>query len=190
MRRLVVLIWLCGAVLTTGMVAGQTPAAAKPSALPALPAVDLADLDLRVVEGRPVDSIPLGKAPLKAQKDMKLVVVSLRGKLPAAGQVTASAAAFFAYYATTSEQPIPGTPGLTAHQERVDRTQAKAVDLGNEGDWGPTATQSYPKPKDVLLEVVTEVPAGITEFSLIYDTAKGKQRARVKLAQQPERKLP
>jgi hypothetical protein len=151
------------------------------------PAIDLADLGLHVTETRAVDSIPLEKTALKPEKGMKLVVVGLRGKLPSPGQVTAAASAFSAFYSVVSEHPAEA--GQVAQQEQVAKGQAKAVDLGSEGAWGPTATQRYPKPKDVLLDVALEVPAGVGEFFLIYDTAKGKQRLEVKLGPQPGRKF-
>jgi len=178
MRRLGVLICLYGAVtLAPGLALGQAPASPTPA--PAAAAVDLSQLELRVVEARAVDSIPLEKGAIKAEKGTKLIVVSLRGKLPSPGQVTASASAFFALYSTVSEHPIPG--GQTAQQEQIGKSPAKAVDVGSEGSWGPSATQRYPKPKDVLLDVALQIPDGVNEFFLIYETAKGKRRVEVKL---------
>src|SRR5262245_42436042 len=119
MRRFGVLICLCGAVaLVPGLALGQAPkaAASAPAAsAPALPAIDLSQLALRVVEARAVDSIPLEKGAIKPEKGTKLVVVTLRGKTPSPGQVTAAASAFFALYSVVSEHPIPG--GQTAQQE-------------------------------------------------------------------------
>jgi hypothetical protein len=183
MRRLVVLICLCGAaVLIPGMALAQAPAEA-----PALPALDLSDLGLRLIEARAVDSLPLEKTAMKPEKGMKLVVVGFRGRVPSPGQVTASAQAFSAFYSVVSEHPIPG--GQVAQQEQIAKAQARVVDLGSEGAWAPSATQKYPKPKDVLLDVAVQVPAGVNEFFLIYDTAKGKQRAEVKLGPLPGRKF-
>jgi hypothetical protein len=161
------------------MVLGQpqpAPAAPAAPAVPAAPAaaaIDLSQLNLQVTGARAVDSIQVDTSDVKPEKGSKLVVVSLRGKLPSPGKLTVSAAAFSAFYAEVSEQP-----GST--QERVGKAQAKAIDLGADG-WAPSTTTTYPKAKDVLIDVALPLPAGVNELFLLYDTAKGKQRVQVKL---------
>jgi len=142
---------------------------------PESPAVDLSKLNLRVVEARTVDSIKLNETDLKPQKGAKQVVVTLRGTLSEPGRVTVSAAAFSALYSEPVERPGGGPA------EKVGKAQAQAIDVGGDGSWASTTTTTYSKAKDVLVDVTLPVPASISEFHLIWDTAQGKQRARVRL---------
>jgi hypothetical protein len=175
MRRFVVLGLLCGAaLLAPRVVLGQAPAAPAAPAASAAPAIDLSQLNLRVTEARAVDGIQIDGTDVKLEKGMKMVVVSLRGKLPAPGRVTVSAAAFSAFYSEVGEQ-------AGSSVERVAKSQAKAIDLGGDGSWAGSTTTTYPKPREVLIEVALPIPAGINELFLLYDTAKGKQRVQVKL---------
>jgi len=156
------------------------PASATSPASPASPAgMDLSQLNLRVAEARVVDSIKLNETDVKPEKGAKLVVVTLRGKLPEPGRVTVSATAFSVLYSLATEKPGGG------RDEKVAKAQAQAVDLGEDGSWASSTTATYPKPKDVLIDVVLPLPAGVNDFYLFYDTAKGKQRARVKLSPTP-----
>ncbi len=171
MQRLVVVGLLCGAVFLApriGLGAAESPTAAAA-------AVDLSDLNLRMVEARAVDSLLVNATAVKPGKGEKLVLVSLRGRLPAPGRLTVAATAFSALY--SEDVSKPGGP----RQEKVGKSQAQAVDLGQDDSWAASATNSYPKVKDVLLDVALPLPAGVNDFFLIYDTAKGKQRVAVKL---------
>jgi hypothetical protein len=171
MRRLVVLGLLCGAAfLAPRMTFGL---AAEGAVAPA--AIDLADLDLRLVEARAVDILPMNPTALKPGKGEKLVVVTLRGKLPAPGRLTVTAAAFSTLY--SADVTKPGGP----REEKVGKSQAQAVDLGQDDSWAASATTTYPKVKDVLLDVAIPLPAGVNDFFVLYDTAKGKQRLAVKM---------
>jgi hypothetical protein len=174
MRRLVVLGLLGGAVLLAPrMVLGQPAAPAAPAAS-AESAIDLSQLNLQVNGARLVDSIQVDTTDVKAEKGAKFIVVSLRGKLPAPGKVTVSASAFSALYAEVSEKAGNAV-------EKVAKAQAKAIDLGADGSWASSTTTTYPKPKNVLIDVALPVPAGVSELFLLYDTAKGKQRVQVSL---------
>jgi hypothetical protein len=158
----------------------EPPASAAPAASPALAAgMDLSQLNLRVTEARAVDGIQMDGTDVKPEKGAKLVVVTLRGKLPEPGRVTVSAAAFSVLYSLATEKPGGG------RDEKVAKAQAQAVDLGEDGAWASSTTATYPKPKDVLIDVALPLPAGVNDFYLLYDTAKGKQRARVKLSPTP-----
>jgi len=179
MRRLVVLGLLGGAVLLAPRIVLGQPAPAAPvapaaSAAPAALAIDLSQLNLQVTSAQVVDGIQVDSTEVKAEKGMKLIVVTLRGKLPTPGKVTVSAAAFTAVYAEVAEQ-------AGSSVEKVAKAQAKAIDLGGDGSWAGSTTTTYPKPKDVLIDVALPVPAGVNELFLLYDTAKGKQRVQVKL---------
>jgi hypothetical protein len=167
------------------MVLGQPAAPAAPTApaapaVPIPPAIDLSQLKLQMTGARVVDSIQIDTTDVKPEKGTKLVVVTLRGKLPTPGRVTVSAAAFSAFYAEVSEQP-------GSAQEKVAKSPAKAIDLGADGSWASSTTTTYPKPKDVLIDVALPVPAGVNELFLLYDTAKGKQRVQVSLGPKPQR---
>lgn len=181
MRRFMGLF--CGmALLAPGLALGQAapaaptspapPAAAAGAAAP-LPQVDLSHLNLRMAEARVVDSIEIDKTPVKAQAGSKLVVITLRGTLKLAGRITVAASAFSTLYSETS--------GAATVQEKVGRSNAQAVDLGGEGTWATRTTTAYPAPKPVLLEVAVPVPLGVKEFYILYDTDKGKRRAKVTL---------
>ncbi|HTQ79333.1 MAG TPA: hypothetical protein VMM92_05010 [Thermoanaerobaculia bacterium] len=164
MRRVVVWGLLLG-------VAILAPRGARAQAPAALPAVDLADLNLRVAEARVVDSLETGKTPIKPQPGMKFVVATLRGSLKAPGHLAVAATGFYALYSEVASNA----------QEKVAQAKAQAVDLGGEGTWAPQASADYKAPKQVLLEVAIPVPTPVSEFYLIYDTAKGRRRAAVNL---------
>jgi hypothetical protein len=183
MRRLVVVGWLCGAVFLAprmGFGAAESPAAisaisATSATSAASAAVDLSDLNLRVVEGRAVDSLQVNATAIKPGKGEKLVLVSLRGRLPAPGRLTVAATAFSALYSESVTKP--GEPNA----ERVGKAQAQAVDLGQDEAWAASTTASYPKVKDIRIDIALSLPAGVNDFFLLYDTAKGKQRVAVKM---------
>ena len=182
MRRLVVVGLLSGAAfLAPRMGLAEPPAASAASATaPALPAgMDLSQLNLRVLGARAVDSIQLNETDVRPEKGAKLVVVTLRGKLPEPGRVTVSATAFSVLYSLATEKAGGG------RDEKVAKAAAQAVDLGEDGAWASSTTATYPKPKDVLIDIALPLPAGVNDFYLLYDTAKGKQRARVKLSPTP-----
>jgi hypothetical protein len=86
-----------------------------------------------------------------------------------------TAAAFSALYSESVTKPGE------SNAERVGKASAQAVDLGQDDSWAASATNSYPKVKDVLLDVALPLPAGVNDFFLLYDTAKGKQRVAVKM---------
>lgn len=165
MRQLVVLGLFCGAAFLAPAVAfaeaPKEPAAVAPKE-PA--AVTLADLNLRVTEARVVDSVKLGDSELKPAKDEKLVVVTLRGALAKPGRVTLSPPTFKAMYSWT----VSATPP----EEKVGKTEGKAVQLGD-GGWGTSVTNSYAAPKDVTLDVAVSVPTQVTQFYIIWDMVKG-----------------
>lgn len=168
MRRLIVVGLLSGAALLAPRMGLAEPP-------PAAVATDLAQLNLRVVEARAVDSIKVDETEVKPEKGAKLVVVTLRGKLAEPGRVTVSSAAFSALYSEVAEK----TGGT--QDEKVAKVQAKAIDVGGDGSWASSTTTTYPKPKDVLIDVALPLPAGVNELFLLWDTAKGKKRAAVKL---------
>ncbi len=131
MRRLIVVGLLSGAALLAprmGLAEPPPAAAASPAAV----ATDLAQLNLRVVEARAVDSIKVDETEVKPEKGAKLVVVTLRGKLAEPGRVTVSSAAFSALYSEVAEK----TGGT--QDEKVAKVQAKAIDVGGTAP-GPPA---------------------------------------------------
>jgi hypothetical protein len=180
MRRFVVVGLLCGAAflaprMTFGLAAKEAAEASGAAGAATAAAIDLASLDLRFVEARAVDALPQSPTPLKPAKGEKLVVVTLRGKLPAPGRLTVTAAAFSALY--SADVSKPGGP----REEKVGKSVAQAVDLGQDDSWTASATNTYPKVKDVLIDIAMPLPAGAGDFYLLYDTAKGKQRLAVKM---------
>jgi hypothetical protein len=173
MRRSLMSLLLCGAALVLPqLVLAQAPA-------PAVPAVDLSDLNLRIAEARDADSIKLGEATVKPEKGFKFVLITLRGELRTPGKVSASASAFYTLYSTIGPNNL----------EKVARADAKGVDLGSEGTYSATESATYTAPKNVLLDVAMPVPDGVTQFFILWDTAKGKQRAKVDVGRTAQRRV-
>jgi len=157
MRQLVVMGLLFGATfLTVGAALAEAP---KEPAL-----LDLAQLNLRVADYRVVDSLKLGTTELKAPKDEKLVVVTLRGAVDKPGRLTVTPETIKASYSWTVSSSPP--------REQVGKTEGKAAQI-SDGSWAAHPTATFAGPRDVTIDVAVSVPTQVSQFYIIWDMKKG-----------------